>query len=339
MHEPRGHTSMYGAALIPQTELTLSGEADMGVLFLHHAGWSTMCGHATLALGRFLVDTHDPAVFPLRHQLLARDRVDAGARTVELRLHAPCGVVRVTVPTNEDASKADPSREISFLSVPCWAAAIDLRIMVPEEQRWPHLVAAGREAVVLDVAYGGAFYAIVSAADLGWVDGLRGADMGALDAATKVLKDLVVAAHPGANISVPGAPELDFLYSVLVVDTALPGREGEETGLCFFGGQQVDRSPTGSAVGARVALAVKKGERKMGQPWTYHSVVSLMADGGEGAFVGVPVEKVSVEGVGDAVVVKTSGRAWYCGASTFMAEEEDIIGKNGFELTLPPPAA
>ena len=54
--EPRGHREMYGAVLRPRTELTESEQAYIGVLFLTNEGYSTMCGHATLALGRLLVD-------------------------------------------------------------------------------------------------------------------------------------------------------------------------------------------------------------------------------------------------------------------------------------------
>lgn len=57
MLEPRGHSEMYGAILVQGTELTKSGEAEIGVLFCHNHGWSTMWGHASIALGRFLVDT------------------------------------------------------------------------------------------------------------------------------------------------------------------------------------------------------------------------------------------------------------------------------------------
>src|SRR6187402_2556894 len=67
--EPRGHWDMYGAVLRQQTELVASGEAHIGVLFMHNDGFSTMCGHATIALGRFLIDTHDLSVFPKRNEL------------------------------------------------------------------------------------------------------------------------------------------------------------------------------------------------------------------------------------------------------------------------------
>src|SRR5512146_145098 len=52
MFEPRGHADMYGALLV---EPSLPG-ADLAVLFLHNAGYSTMCGHAVIALGRYAVD-------------------------------------------------------------------------------------------------------------------------------------------------------------------------------------------------------------------------------------------------------------------------------------------
>ncbi|KAG6361277.1 hypothetical protein INS49_009502 [Diaporthe citri] len=65
----RGHRDMYGAILRPEAELVRSGEAHAGVLFCHNNGYSSMCGHATIALGRFLVDTHDDAVFPARAML------------------------------------------------------------------------------------------------------------------------------------------------------------------------------------------------------------------------------------------------------------------------------
>lgn len=57
MQEPRGHEEMYGAILRPNTVLVEAGMTEMGVLFCHNSGYSTMCGHASLALGRFLVDT------------------------------------------------------------------------------------------------------------------------------------------------------------------------------------------------------------------------------------------------------------------------------------------
>ena len=52
MFEPRGHFDMYGALLV-EPDLP---DADLAVLFMHNQGYSTMCGHAILALGRYAVD-------------------------------------------------------------------------------------------------------------------------------------------------------------------------------------------------------------------------------------------------------------------------------------------
>jgi trans-L-3-hydroxyproline dehydratase len=52
MAEPRGHADMYGALLVPPDH----PDAHLAVLFMHNEGYSTMCGHAVVALGRYAVD-------------------------------------------------------------------------------------------------------------------------------------------------------------------------------------------------------------------------------------------------------------------------------------------
>lgn len=108
-------------------------------------------------------------------------------------------------------------------------------------------------------------------------------------------------------------------------------------GVCFFADQALDRSPTGSAVGARLALALSKSDLSLNQARSYHSLVSLSS--GAGQFVGRAVEEVSIVG-GLAIgargwVVRTEGKAFYTDASTFVAEEEDVGGKDGFVVGLP----
>lgn len=108
--EPRGHVAMYGAILRASTELVEKGDADIGVLFVTNEGYSTMCGHASLALGRFLVDCQDEGVFPGRGGLA----YDEGSRMVRVRLHAPCGVVELRVPTLKEGRTSDPARPVAF---------------------------------------------------------------------------------------------------------------------------------------------------------------------------------------------------------------------------------
>ncbi|KAF8917530.1 proline racemase [Mucidula mucida] len=313
MLEPRGHSGMYGAILVPETELTRNGDADIGVLFCHNEGYSTMCGHATIALGRFLVDTRDEVLFPKRNEL----RTVNGQTLV--RLHVPCGIVHISVPTTaEGRSRGD--LPIQFVGGPSFVSKRHFVASIPPNQRW-----SSKAEVRLDVAYGGAFYAIVSAEELGFPEGIPvdGSGLGRMASAAAILKEIV-----GAQQDVlkhPHERDLEFLYGVMIVDTAQGGDNGE-LGLCFFADGQVDRSPTGSCVMARVALAIEQGKLRQGEWWTYESIVSLGKAGN--AFRGCAVE-VTDEGV----MVRVEGKAYYTGSSVFMREELDSLG-DGFSLQI-----
>ncbi|KAH9937731.1 Diaminopimelate epimerase-like protein [Amylocystis lapponica] len=328
MWEPRGHAEMYGAILVQETELTASGEADMGVLFCHKEGYSTMCGHATIALGRFLVDTRDSTVFPRRGQL----RYDREKGETEVRLHAPCGVVEIAVPTVESESgvvRSDASRRVRFVSVESFVSARDVEVEIAEGERWARLKEAGRSRVRVDVVFGGAFYAIVEAKELGFAEGLMGGcAMKELDEATAVVKRLV-----GARAGVVEHPwnrELEYLYGVIVVDGVAGGRS---VGLCVFGEQQVDRSPCGSGVSGRVALEVAAGRLAIGDGVEFDSLLTV-ADGGGGGG-GSGFRGTAISGGRAAVRVAVEGRAFYTGAQAFVAEggrEPDGLSQNGFQF-------
>ncbi|KAJ7767145.1 proline racemase, partial [Mycena metata] len=317
MREPRGHGEMYGAILVSETELTRTGEADIGVLFCHNEGYSTMCGHATIALGRFLVDTHDLDVFPRRDTL----KYDEATGLTAIRLHAPCGVVHLSV--HSDNGHSDATRPVSFLGVPSFVTARDLEVDIPPSEQWKRLKDAGRSRVKVDISYGGAFYALVSAAELGFPEGLRSrehATLSEFDEATRTLKKIL---YPRKELFAhPTEPDLEYLYSVMVVEETPRG----EVGLCFFADQQIDRSPTGSCVMARVALAVDQGRLQIGEGCDYESIVSLLNDGN--GFRGTAIEQHP-----DGVIVKVEGRAFYTGASSFVVEEHDMM-PSGFTIAL-----
>ncbi|KAK2045709.1 proline racemase [Colletotrichum somersetense] len=337
IYEPRGHQDMYGAVLRPHTELVDSGEAHMGALFLTHEGYGVMCGHATIALGRFLVDCTDETIFPRRQEL----QFDGDKQQVEVRLHAPVGLVHITVPIAEvnGSWRTDTSRLITFLSVPTFATAIDLSVPIPPVMRWDELGDGTR--VTVDIGFGGAFYAVVPASALGFAASLAKPDISALSNAAKKLKEAFNASSDlRAHLHNPDDKSPQYLYGIMVTDTGsndkyhtTPGCTGAETGLYFFSDQQVDRSPTGSVVQARVALAMAKGQRRLGEPWTYHSLVSKAIGGYKSAFVGTPVEELEVGG-NKAWRVEVSGQAFYTGTSTFVTEKYDDIGKGFSFLSL-----
>jgi trans-L-3-hydroxyproline dehydratase len=287
-----------------------------------------MCGHATIALGRFLVDTQDMSLFPRRGELTYDER----SKATKIILHAPCGALEITVPVilKEDKMWSDPTRPVSFLGVPSFVTGRKVVVSIPANRRWPQLERSGRSAVAVDVAYGGAFYGIVSAQDLGFAAGLgKEYSLGDFDVATSALKSCLL--ERTELFKHPTERDLEFLYGVIVVDRSRGSASdksvrGSDVGLCFFADREVDRSPTGSGVMARIALAVSAGELALGDSWSYHSVVS--AKSGEGAFRGT-VASIGSEGV----VARVEGVAFYTGTHSFLAESRDPLG-DGFVLEL-----
>lgn len=349
MLEPRGHAEMYGAILRHDTELTDIGKAHIGVLFMTNEGYSTMCGHATIALGRFLVDTQDLQVFPRRKQL----QPDEASMTVRLNLHAPCGLVEVTVPVDHSGTRADASRPVSFIGVPSfvtggWTSHLQT-VRIFSNLHWPAL--GDRDSVPVCIAYGGAFFCIVSGESLGlpWFYEGKPGDLDRLlrilphiETASRNLKHAMkISQEHQKFITHPSHEELSFLYSVIVTYKMDHAGHDHELGICFFGDDQLDRSPTGSAVAARVALELNKGAMNTGERRTYHSLLSLReviegTSSRNGAFVGEAVRKVSIPTSHgpdiEGVLVKIEGFAYYTGLHTFVVEQGDKLGQNGFLL-------
>lgn len=335
--EPRGHSDMFGAILRPYTEHTYSQEANIGVLYIHADGYSNMCGHATIAVARFLVDTHDKDVFPQRSRL----PYDPTTRTVQVVLHTLGGLVEVTVPTVIDGSRSDPSRLISFNAPPSHALATDLDVEIPAEHRWPEL--GPHQSITVSLAFCSAFSCQVTLDELGFpADTLRGRiDFQPLKYAAKQIKE-VINGHKAYRdkLKLPGVSKEGTLYGVMVVDKAhgLPHTDirGAETGLYFFGDQHIDRSPTGSIAAARIALAVRKGEVSIGESWTYHSIVSNMSKKCPGLVATAIREETTNEEESTRskpIVARIGGHASYTAFHEFVVEDDDfLLDEGGFLL-------
>ena len=215
MLEPRGHAEMYGALVVPAAP-----PAAFGVLFMHHSGFSTMCGHATIALGRWAV---------------ASGRVPLHDGRADFILECPCGPVAVHV--------TDGGARVAFDSVPAFAAELDTPVELPSTGR-----------ILCDIGYGGAFYAILPASRVG-LD-LRAAPVGQLRAAALAIMQAIRAR---GEVRHPTEPDLSFLYSAILTDDTPPGSPHPTRNLCVFGDGQIDRSATGSGVTARMAVDAARG--------------------------------------------------------------------------------
>ncbi|XP_038263325.1 trans-3-hydroxy-L-proline dehydratase [Dermochelys coriacea] len=286
VHEPRGHRDMYAAVLVP-SELPA---AQLGALFLHGQGYSTMCGHAVLALGRFALDG---------------GLVPAPSRPeTAVTIHCPCGPVTAFVPWDGRRSGS----RVRFHSVPAFAAAADVTVDVP-----------GHGKVVVDIGYGGAFYAFLSAERLG-LDVCSSKTQDLVDAASAVTE----AVKRQFKLHHPDNEELAFLYGTILTDGKDAFSDEPTTNICVFADAQVDRSPTGSGVTARIALQYHKGLIQLNQTRIFRSSST------GSLFTGKAVKEAKC-GDYNAVVVEVSGEAFYTGTATFVVEEEDPL-KYGFSL-------
>ncbi|KAM9652255.1 trans-3-hydroxy-L-proline dehydratase isoform 1-T1 [Morphnus guianensis] len=286
VHEPRGHAGMYGAVVVRGG--AAAAGAHLAALFLHGAGYSTMCGHAVLALGRFALD----------YGLVA----EPSRPETAVRLRCPCGPVTAFVPWDGRRS----GNPVRFHSVPAFAAATDLAIDIP-----------GHGKVVVDIGYGGTFYAFLSAEQLG------------LDVCSSKTRDLVNAASAVTEavkkqfkLHHPESEDLAFLYGTILTDGKDAFSEEPTTNICVFADEQVDRSPTGSGVTARIALQYHKGLIQLNQTRKFRSSTT------GSLFTGKAVKEAKF-GDYNAVIVEVSGEAFYTGTATFTVEEEDPL-KHGF---------
>jgi trans-L-3-hydroxyproline dehydratase len=280
MFEPRGHFDMYGALLV---EPTLPG-ADLAVLFMHNEGYSTMCGHATIALGRYAVD----------HGLVPRVEP-----VTEVGIECPCGLVRVHVDVRDGS--------VRFDSVPAFLLAEQLKVEVP-----------GAGPVLADVSYGGAFYALAEAGQFG------------LDVRTSRTRDLVDAATAlsravasALRIEHPVEADLGFLYGSILTDGRERPEQGPSANICVFADAEVDRSPTGSGVTARMAARFQRGLLGQGQACEFESVTGARFTG--------EVVGTAACGPRPAVTVRVGGKAHYMGQAEYWLEPDDRIGQ-GFLL-------
>ena len=280
MLEPRGHADMYGVWPVEPDH----PDCALAVLFLHNEGYSTMCGHATIALGRWVIDT---------------GLVAAQAPVTRFRLQCPCGPVAVAVEVDASGRPG----QVSFESVPAFAGQLDAQLELP-----------GQDPVEVDVAYGGAYYAILPASRLGL-------DLFATpyDTLVRTARQITTAGREQLTIDHPGDPDLGFLYGCILTDDAGPPARECSRNLCIFGGGQVDRSATGSGITARLALAHARG---LIQPGEVHEFAGLS---------GVPFSGSINALTDDGVIVTVAGRGHYSGRATLRVEADDPLSA-GFEV-------
>jgi proline racemase len=276
--EPRGHADMYGGFVVPPDD----EDADLGVLFWHKDGFSTACGHGTIALGVWAVDTGRVAA------------PDTG--TADVVIDVPSG--RVTARVHREEARVVA---VDFVNVPSWVVAKDVPVTT-----------SGGE-VRVTVAYGGAIYATLPAAQVGL--SVAPDHLGELIALGREVK---WALNDSDHAVHPDDPRLDGIYGTIWYDELgdAPG-EVHQRNVTVFADGEVDRSPCGSGTCARLAVLARDGRLAGGTVLRHDSIVGS-------TFTGRVLDTVDVDGRA-AVLPQVTGTAHRTGEHVFSIDEDDPL--------------
>ena len=308
MHEPRGHAGMYGALL---TEPASPG-SDAGILFMHNEGYSSMCGHGiiagvTIALERGLLVRSDPA---------ADIVLDTPAGPVRARPHlrgagpgtaarAAGGGAAQPPAARGDEPPAARVERVSFVNVPSFV----LRGGLP--------VTLGARTFPVDVAFGGAFYAIVDAEAAGVP--LRAERLGDLRALGMEIKRAV---ERVADVAHPDELRLRGIYGTIF--TGPPEHEGADLrNVTIFADAQVDRSPCGTGTAAVMAVLDALGLLGAEGAFVHESLIGTRFRG--------TVDSRTAVGEFPALRARIEGSAWITGEHAFLIDDDDPL-RTGFLL-------
>lgn len=281
---------MYGCLILPPND---SG-ADFSVIFMHNEGYSTMCGHAIIALST----------------LAARmGWIDIVEGDNQLIIDAPCGRIHANILVKNKQQK-QPSIKVSFLNVPSFVVGLNRRVIID-----------GIGEVIYDLAYGGAFYAYVDMAKNQFDFTLTKADYRKIITAGSQIKQAVTAND--SNIIHPFEADLSFLYGTIFVDNTPQISGANSKNVCVFADGEVDRSPTGSGVSGRMAIHHARSEINIGEKHIIESIT--------GSIFTTSITKTISYGNYTAIIPQVEGTAFITGEHTFIIDKADPM-KNGFIL-------
>jgi proline racemase len=238
MWEPRGHADMYGCLLTPP----VTPGADIGVLFMHNEGYSTMCGHGIIAVTKVVLET---GLLPMQ------------APETTLRIDSPAGLI-----TAHARVSGGIVTSVYFHNVPSFVLALDQTVDVP-----------GLGRVRYDLAFGGAFYAYVNAEEAGVR--CRPDDFRPLIEKGMAIKCAVMARR---EILHPFEPDLGFLYGTIFIGPP-QSADAHSRNVCIFAEGEVDRSPTGTGVSGRLALHYARGQIGLHEPIVVESIIGSRFSG------------------------------------------------------------
>ncbi len=282
MFEPRGHDMMSGSILYDPSDPA----NDVAILFIETSGCLPMCGHGTIgtvtiALEEGLVKPKTPG---------------------QLRLETPAGLVLV-----EYKQKGKKIKSVKLTNVPSFLYKEQLQVECPE-----------LGSLLVDVAYGGNFYAIVDPQEN--YEGIDAYGPGKLIQWSPVVRRRL---NENYSFIHPLDDRITGLSHMLWTGTP-KSPEADARNAVFYGDKAIDRSPCGTGTSARMAQWHAKGKLKKGQTFTHESIIGSQ-------FIGRVEEEVSC-GPFSAIVPSIEGWARITGYNQIIIDEEDDPYAHGFQV-------
>lgn len=281
MFEPRGHEAMSGSILYPPTR----GECDLGVLFIEVSGCLPMCGHG--AIGTVTVAIERNLVAP---KTLGQLLLDTPAGLVEARYDLVDGYVE----------------SVEITNVPGFLHSSGIEVEVP-----------GIGGLVMDVSYGGNFYAIIEPQE-----NYRGLDHFSVDDVRRFSPLVRDGINRLETFVHPEDETIRTVSHVMWTDRAKHG-QADMRNVVFYGDRGIDRSPCGTGTCARMAQLAARGELAIGQKFVHESIIGSL-------FTGVAIEPAAVGGY-SAIRPTVCGWARVTGDNQIIIDERDPYA-HGFLL-------
>jgi len=261
-------------------------EADFGVLFMHNEGYSTMCGHGIIGITTVALEA---------------GLVPMSSPETQVKIDTPAGLVTAHARVSEGRVQS-----VYFHNVPSFVLTMNETVDVP-----------GLGKVSCDIAFGGAFYAFVQAEEVGVR--CRPEDFRALIEKGMAIKRSIMASRP---IPHPFEEDLSFLYGTIFIGP--PQAEGAHSrNVCIFAEGELDRSPTGTGVSARLAIHHVRSEIDLNESIIIESIIGSRFSG--------RVVQTSSFGPHPAIIPEVEGTAYITGRHEFLIDPNDPL-RNGFLL-------
>ena len=282
MFEPRGHDMMSGSILYPPHD----PDNDVAVLFIETSGCLPMCGHGTI--GTITIAVEEGIIIPKT----------AGV----IRMEAPAGLINI-----EYKQEGNKVRSVKLTNVPAYLAATELTVDCP-----------GLGELVIDVSYGGNFYAIVDAQKN--FAGLEHYTADKLISMARTLRERINEKYEFVH---PEDPTINGCSHILWTGAVLNPTSTARNAV-FYGDKAIDRSPCGTGTSARMAQWYTKGKLKKGDRFVHESIIGS-------TFTGTIEEETSIAGKA-AIRPGIEGWARIYGYNTITIDPSDDPYAYGFQV-------